>query len=134
MTTGIGGQFHSISHSGMALFEQPIQSVVGGLVIDLASAPLAPGEHRLRVEAGIGGIEIYLPRYVKFVVEGGSALGGQDVHDGLPVWDRLLERFKGWLHLSSQVPSHAVENPSDQPIMIRIVVDGMVGGLDIYRL
>lgn len=131
----IGGQFHSVSHSGMALFKEPIKSTVGGIVIDLASAPLSPGEHKLQIEAGIGGIEIYLPRYAKFVIEGGSAIGGQDVHDGVPVWDRMLERVKGWLKLSNQVPLHAVENPHPgEEIMIRIAIDGAVGGLDIYRI
>jgi hypothetical protein len=131
----IGGQFHSISHSGMAVFAQPITSTVGGIVIDLASAPLPAGEHRLRIEAGIGGIAIYLPRYAKFVVEGGTAIGGHDVHEGVPVWDRMIDKVKGWLHLSNRVPLRAVANPHpDRQILIRIAIDGAVGGLDIYRV
>jgi hypothetical protein len=119
---GIGGQYHSISHSGMTLFDHPIQSLFGGIVVDLASAPLAPGEHRLEIEAGLGGVEIYLPRYAKFVVEGGAAVGGQDVHDGLSLWDRLFKR------VTVAPAGH------DQPVLIRIVVDRLIGGLDIYRL
>lgn len=130
----IGGQFHSISASGMALFTQRIESTVGGIVVDLASAPITPGEHRLEIEAGIGGIEIYLPKDVKFIVEGSAAIGGQDIHDGLPVWDRMLEKMKGWLHLPTQVPKHIVEPPAGEPVFIRIVIDGAIGGLDIYRM
>jgi len=43
----------------------PITSTIGGIEIDLASAPLEPGEHRLEIESTIGGIEIYVPRYVQ---------------------------------------------------------------------
>src|SRR5690606_6386731 len=116
---GVGGQTHSIAHSGMALFDHPIRTLVGGTVIDLASAPLEPGEHRLEIEPGLGGVEIYLPRSVKFVVE----RGGEDVHDGLPWWDRLVRRIK-------------VAPQPDQPILIRIAIDGerVTGGLDIYRV
>jgi Cell wall-active antibiotics response 4TMS YvqF len=129
------GQFHSISHSGMKLFEKPIESTIGGIVIDLASSPLSAGEHRLAISAGIGGVEIYLPRYAKFVVEGSAVIGGQDVHEGVPIWDRMLEKMKSWLQLPAQVPQHAVENPHpDQEILIRIAIDGAIGGLDIYRV
>ena len=90
---------HSISHSGMALFDTPIQSTFGGVVIDLASAPIEPGDHELHVEVTFGGIEIYLPKYVKFVVDGGAELGGQDVHEGHGFVNRVgrgLGRLVGW--------------------------------------
>jgi predicted membrane protein len=119
---GIGGQYHSIAHSGMALFDRPIRSLVGGTVIDLASAPLVPGEHRLEIETGLGGVEIYLPRYVRFVVESGD-LGGEEVHEGLPLWDRLFRRIKV-----------APPPGGDRPILIRISIDRVIGGLDIYRV
>jgi len=45
---------------GMSLFKYPITSTIGGIEIDLASAPLEPGEHRLEIESTIGGIEIYV--------------------------------------------------------------------------
>ena len=57
-------QFHSISHSGMAIFEHPIESVFGGVEIDLASAPIDPGSHELHIEMTIiGGVEIYVLRH-----------------------------------------------------------------------
>jgi hypothetical protein len=131
----IGGQFHSISASGMALFTRPIESTLGGVVVDLASAPIAPGKHRLEITAGIGGIEIYLPRSVMFIVEGSAAVGGRDIHEGLPVWDRTIERVKAWLRLPTQVPKRAVDSGDPaHPVVIHIVVDGAIGGLDIYRM
>ena len=38
-------QFHSVSHVGMAIFDRPIESLIGSVEIDLASAPIAPGAH-----------------------------------------------------------------------------------------
>jgi hypothetical protein len=129
------GQFHSISHSGMKLFDHPIESTIGGIEIDLASAPLTPGEHRMEIEATIGGIEIYLPSYVKFTVEGGAAIGGQDVHNGLPIWTRVLHKSMSLFRMQPKIPAHAVPDPDpSQPISIHFVIEGGVGGLDIYRL
>jgi hypothetical protein len=126
---------HSISASGMKLFEQPISSTIGGLEIDLVSAPLAPGEHRLVIESTIGGIEIYLPRYVQFTVEGGATIGGFDVHDGPGTWNTLVQKLRHLVHLPESVPTHAVENPDPtQSISIHFVIDGGIGGIDIYRL
>jgi len=96
--------FHSISYAGMKIFDAPIESTIGGIEVDLASAPITPGEYRLELDATIGGIEIYLPSYVTFTIEGSAAIGGQDVHE------------------------------PDKPISIHFVIDGGVGGLDIYRL
>lgn len=119
----------------MALFDQPIRSTFGGITVDLASAPLTPGEHRLEIEGGFGGIEIYLPRYVQFTVEGGPELGGQDVHDGLGLWERLVNRVCDVLRLPKAVPDHAVANADPgKPIMIRFVISNLAGGLDIYRI
>jgi len=131
----IGGQFHSISHAGMKIFDQTIESTVGGLVIDLASAPITPGEHKLAIDVGIGGIEIFLPKYVKFTVEGGAAIGGHDVHEGPGLWNKLVHKTQKLLNLSNQIPTHAVEQADPaQPVSIHFVIDGTIGGIDIYRL
>jgi hypothetical protein len=131
----IGGQYHSISHSGMRIFDQRIATTVGGVVIDLASAPIAPGEYRLHVETGVGGIEIYLPRYATFTVEGGPAIGGYDVHEGLGIWNGLVVKMQRLLRLSNRIPAKAAE-PIDpnQPVAIHLVIDSGVGGIDIYRV
>jgi hypothetical protein len=91
---------HSISASGMSLFKYPIVSTIGGIEIDLASAPLEPGEHRLEIESTIGGIEIYVPRYVTFTVEGGAAIGGYDVHDGPGLWNKIAHGMRRAVRMS----------------------------------
>src|SRR5579884_2681136 len=65
LLSGIGGQTYSISHSGMQLFEQGrINTLMSSTVIDLVSAPIEPGEYRLETSVTMGGVEIFLPRYV----------------------------------------------------------------------
>jgi hypothetical protein len=118
---------HSISHSGMALFSVPIQSTIGGLVIDLAS--------ELRIETTVGGIEIYLPRHVTFLVNGSPMVGGQDVHDGHGFFNRLGRSLGGLFGWHSSIPDTAVPSPDpSKPTMIRISVDAGIGGIDIYRI
>ncbi len=124
-------QFHSISISGMALFDRPIHSMIGGLTIDLASAPLAAGQHRLELDVTVGGIEIYVPHYVQFTMEGGAVVGGYDVHDGGDLGTRILR----WFRIPTQIPTRAVANPDPaNPPRLHFVIDGGVGGVDVYRL
>ncbi len=134
--TIIGGQYYSISHSGMALFAQgPITAGVGGVTIDLASAPIPPGDYRLEVNGGVGGVEIYLPRYVQFILDGTSVVGGKSVHEGLGAWKALENKLRALVHLPSQIPDHAVA-PVDpeRPVRLTLVINRGIGGVDIYRL
>lgn len=126
---------HSISDRGMGIFAKRIEALIGGIEVDLVSAPIEPGEHRLEIETSVGGIEIYLPKYVKYTLEGGAVIGGQDVHVGFPWWSRLGRRIAKMAFMPSRIPNEAVPNPSpDQPITIHLVIEGGIGGVDIYRL
>ncbi len=129
------GQLYSIANRGMGIFDRRIEALLGGLEIDLVSAPIAPGEHRLELDANVGGIEIYLPKYVKYTIEGGAVIGGEDVHDGFPWYSRFGRKLAALVRLPSKIPDHAVANPTpDEPITIHLVIDGGIGGVDIYRL
>ncbi|HEY1557229.1 MAG TPA: LiaF domain-containing protein [Kofleriaceae bacterium] len=119
----------------MALFDNPIVSTIGGIEIDLASAPIAPGAHRLQIEATIGGIEIYVPEHVKFTIEGGAIIGGYDVHEGLPWWTRLGSSMLKLVGARTKIPQHAVPNFNpDELTTIHFVIEGGIGGIDVYRL
>jgi hypothetical protein len=135
-TSVIGGQFVSISHSGVSLFNQgPFETVIGGSVIDLASAPIPPGEYHLKIAGGLGGVEIYLPKYVELTIDGTSLMGGREVHEGHDIWYKMTHRVKSWLQLDEKIPEHAVENPTPgQRIAIHFTIDAGVGGVDIYRI
>jgi len=135
-TTAFGGQFHSISTSGMMLYEQgAFNSGMGGVVLDLASAPIEPGEYNLEINAGMGGVEIYLPRYVQFTVDGTSVFGGTNIHEGLGWWKTMLARFRGTLDIPNQVPEFAVAQADpERPVKIHFHINSGMGGVNIYRL
>jgi hypothetical protein len=119
----------------MGIFDKRIESFLGGVEVDLVSAPIEPGEHKLEIETNVGGIEIYLPKYVKYTVDGGAVIGGHDVHVGWPWWSRLGRSIAKLAMMPSRVPNEAVANPTpDQPITIHLVIEGGIGGVDIYRL
>jgi len=135
-TSAFGGQFHSISTSGMMLFQQgAFNSGMGGVVLDLASAPIEPGEYNLEINAAMGGVEIYLPRYVQFTIDGTSVFGGTNIHEGLGWWKSMTARVKDTFSISNQVPEFAVA-PIDpeRPVKIRFLINSGMGGVNIYRL
>lgn len=130
----IGSQHVSISHSGTLLFEQKISTGVGGVTIDLASAPIPPGSYTLDMQTGMGGVEIYLPKYVKFVVDAHSVVGSQHVHEGTSYWQELKKKIKDTIHLSDEMPAHVAEPPAEGQVTIRFLIHTGMGGIDIYRL
>jgi hypothetical protein len=126
-------ELHSVSLSGTWLFERSLSVVAGGMVIDLASAPIPPGEYKLDAESTFGGIEVYLARNVEFVSVGGADFGGIDIHDLPKNYQKLVKLLKGRVTLPPEPPPHltrAVEKPT------RILLDlrTLVGGIDIYRV
>lgn len=135
-STGFGGQYYSISVSGMMLFQQgPFETGMGGIVVDLASAPIEPGDYTLEFKTAMGGIEIYLPRYVQFMINGQAGFGGANIHEGLGIWKSLTHKLKGTLHLPDQIPDHAVASADlERPIRINFIFHTGMGGIDIYRI
>lgn len=132
--TLFGNEFHSIAASGPAIFTMgPIGVGLGDVVIDLVSAPLPPGEHRLEVWAGLGDVEIYLPRYVQFTVDGFRGFGETKIHDGLTGWKATKKKLARWLDLPDRTPEHALQAPKE-PISLKLVVQKGFGDIEIYRL
>jgi hypothetical protein len=134
--SGVGGQSYSISQSGMTLFQQgPISTLMSGTLIDLVSAPIEPGEYRLELNVTMGGVEVFLPRYVQFTFEGSSIAGGRNVHEGPGVWETMRRKLRYLVNLPEQPPDFATApyNP-ERPVRIHFVTHIMMGGVDIYRL
>ena len=140
LLSGVGGQAYSIAHSGMQLFEQGrINTLMSSTVIDLVSAPIEPGEYRLEISVTMGGVEIFLPRYVQFTLEGSALAGGRKVHDayyeGPRVWELTKEKLRYVVNLPEQPPDFAIATPNpEQPVRIHFVTHITMGGVDIYRL
>ncbi len=134
--SGLGGQAYSISHSGLQLFQQgPIHTLMSGTVIDLVSAPIEPGEYRLEITVTMGGVEVFLPHYVQFTLEGSSIAGGRNVHEGPQIWETMKQKLHYVVALPDQPPDFALApyNP-ERPVRIHFVTHITMGGVDIYRL
>jgi hypothetical protein len=134
--SAFSGQSYSIAHSGMRLFQQgSIQTLMSGTVIDLVSAPIEPGEYRLEITVTMGGVEMFLPRYVQFTLEGSSIAGGRNVHEGPGVWETMKQKLRYVVNLPDQPPDFALApSNSERPVRIHFVTHITMGSIDIYRL
>ncbi len=133
--SGFGGQNHSISNSGMMLFQQgPITGVAGGIELDLVSAPIDPGEYTLEINTTVGGVDIFLPHYVQFTLDGGSIFGGRDVHNGVNQWHKMQKKLRHIVPLPDEPPAFALANHDERPVSIHFILKITVGGVDIYHL
>jgi len=134
--SAFSGQSYSIAHSGMQLFQQgSIKTLMSGTVIDLVSAPIEPGEYQLDITVTMGGVEIFLPRYVQFTLGGSAIAGGRNVHEGPGVWETMKQKLRYVVTLPDQPPEFALapSNP-ERPVRIHFVTHITMGGIDIYRL
>jgi hypothetical protein len=104
-------------------------------VIDLVSAPIEAGEYRLEISVTMGGVEIFLPRYVQFTLEGSAFAGGRNVHDGPVIWETMERKLRYMVSLPDQPPDFAIALPNPaRPVRIHFVTHITMGGVDIYRL
>jgi Cell wall-active antibiotics response LiaF, C-terminal len=135
-TTMFSSQLYSISHSGMSVFQQgPFVAVMGSIMIDLVSAPLEPGEYQVEVSATMGSIEVFLPHYVQFTVEGGVSMGDNNVHEGPGAWEVIKQKLRTQILLPDQPPDYAIaqSNP-ERPVRIRFITHVTMGSVELYRL
>ena len=64
-------QTFSIETDGLsAIIGGEITTVMGAVVIDLVSAPITPGTYDIRLNAVMGGIQLFLPAYARVQVNG----------------------------------------------------------------
>jgi hypothetical protein len=135
-TTLFSSQLYSISHSGTFLFQQsPFVAVMGSIAIDLVSAPIEPGEYQLELSATMGSIEVFLPHYVQFTVEGGVSIGGGNVHEGPGAWEVIKQKLRPQILLPDQPPDFAIaESNPERPVRIRFITHITMGSIELYRL
>jgi hypothetical protein len=131
-----GARAYSVSRdgAGFLLSGEPILAALGGVVVDLVSAPLEPGEYRLSVAARMGGGEIYLPRCANLDVEDRSAWGGSRLFEGAGHWPRMRWALRGSVDLPGEIPAHALEGFGERPVTVCLALDTRMGGFGVYRL
>jgi hypothetical protein len=57
----------SIATDGLEVFTgDEVTTIMGGLIMDLVSAPIKPGIYNIRLTALMGGIRIFFPRMLKW--------------------------------------------------------------------
>jgi len=131
----LGHRVSSIAVDGPALFvDRRLAAVGGGLTVDLIGAPIPPGEYRLRLAANLGGGELYLPRCVRWTVDGHPAWGGSRIVTGREHWPRMRERLAARVALPVELPPYALEEFAVRPVSLRITVLIVMGGFTIYQL
>lgn len=135
-TTMFSSQLYSISHSGMFLFQQsPFVAVMGSIAIDLVSAPIEPGDYQLEVSATMGSVEVFLPHYVQFTVEGGVSMGGSNVHEGPGAWEVIKQKLRSQILLPDRPPDFAIaESNPERPVRLRFITHVTMGSVELYRL
>jgi|GEM_PF-6933177 len=101
-----------------ALTGEDFATVMGTLVIDLVSAPITPGTYDIRLTAIMGGIQIFLPAYVKVQLNGETFWGGKRIYHGeeYPVTLRFtINTTMGRAHIYQLEPNSVESNHASQP-------------------
>ena len=131
----MNGQEYSISQLGLAIFQEDFTSLMSGVEIDLATMPIPPGQYELRVNTTMTGVEIFLPHYVRFTLNGNSIMSSKDIHSGAKYWRKLTRKFKKNMALPDYPPEFALTdfNPQ-QPVIIHLVLNAAMSGVSIYQL
>ena len=133
--TAMSGQEYSISQLGLAIFHEDFTSLMSGVDIDLATMPIPPGEYELRLNTTMSGVDIFLPHYVRFTINGTTLMGSKDIHNGARHWRKLVKKFKSQMALPDYPPEFALTefNPQ-QPVIIHLVLNTAMSGVSIYQL
>lgn len=133
--TTMSEQDFSISQLGMRIFEEDFTALMGGNNIDLATMPIPPGQYELRVNTTMGGAYIYLPHYVRYTVNGNSIMSGKTVHNGAKYWRKLTRKFRKVMTLPDYPPEFVLTdfNPQ-QPVVIHLILNSAMSGVEIYQL
>ena len=118
-----------------ALMHDELTTVMGSLVIDLVSAPIAPGTYPIRLNAMMGGIQIFLPAYAKVVLNGERFWGGTRIYRGDAFWQEMREAFAhSTIQIPSTPPAWASASHAEYPMTLQLTINTTMGGMHIYQL
>lgn len=110
-------------------------TLMGGIVIDLVSAPIEPGVYRLRFDAVMGGMHAFLPACARVQLEGLRTLGGTQLHSDEDFWQEMRRSLSGTgVDVPKIPPQWAVESHKTRPVTLRIAVTSVMGGAAIHQL
>lgn len=107
---------------------------MGGLVLDFVSEPIDCADYELTLNAIMGGIDVYLPHYVKCEFNGFSFWGGRHIITGTQAWVHMKQSLLGYIHLPDQPPAFALETHSVRPVVMTFNMTAIMGGVTFYCL
>jgi hypothetical protein len=112
-----------------------LTTVMGGIAVDLISAPIEPGTYDIRFAAVMGGIKLFLPACATVQPDGRAILGGNRRHGAEQFWTEMKHVFAGSsVRVPSAPPPWAVQPNEERAVTLRISVDSLMGGMQIYQL
>jgi predicted membrane protein len=110
-------------------------TVMGALVIDLVSASITPGTYHIRLNAVMGGIQIFLPAYARVQLNGETFWGGNRVYRGEAFWQEMRKAFTNTiLQVPPTPPAWATASYEEHPVTLQLAISTTMGGAHIYQL
>ena len=118
-----------------ALTGEEFTTVMGGLLIDLVSAPITPGTYDIRLTAIMGGIQIFLPAYAKVQLNEETYWGGKRIYHGKAFQQEMRQAFSNTtIQAPMPLPVWATASYEDYPVTLRFTIKTIMGGAHIYQL
>lgn len=129
-------QTFSIARDGLEAFTgDQVTTVMGGLVMELVSAPIAPGVYHLELTAFMGGLQLFLPANANVELLGASFWGGKRLYRDQEFWRRLHEAFADSdVQLPATPPAWAHVAYAENPVTLKLTVNAIMGGASVYQL
>lgn len=110
-------------------------TVMGSLIIDLVSAPITPGTYHIRLNAVMGGIQIFLPAYAKVHLNGETLWGGKRVYRGEAFWKHMQQAVANTvIRMPTTTPAWVTAAYEDYPVTLQFTINTTMGGVHIYQL
>lgn len=129
-------QIFSIATDKMSVLTgDEFTTVMGSLIIDLVSAPITPGTYDIRLTAIMGGIEIFLPAYVKAQLNGEIFWGGKQIYHSQAFTQEMRRAFTNSnIQVPTTLPVWATASYDEYPVTLRFTINTTMGGVHIYQL
>lgn len=126
----------SIATDDLAAFTgDEFTTIMGGLAMDLVSAPIQPGLYAIRFTALMGGIRIFLPAYAKVELHGASFWGGKRLYQSSEFWHQMQEAFAGSnVHMPVTPPAWSRATYTEYPVTLRLTINTILAGASMYQL
>jgi hypothetical protein len=129
-------QTFSVARDGLeAITGDQVTTVMGGLVMELVSAPIAPGVYHMELTAFMGGIQLFLPANANVELRGASFWGGKQLYRDQEFWRRLHEAFaESGVQLPATPPAWAHASYAENPVTLQLTINAILGGASVYQL